>query len=139
MARSKTAGSATTDMLKGMQKLFAPYPMVGPQVEHFWQAQDAILNDAETFARNWFERRHTATRTALNAAKDVTKLDNADPAAAMKVMSDWQSHSMERIAEDVQEWMDLCTRCSAHITQAQMEAGEEGLQAARKKKDSAPA
>jgi len=132
MTKSNTAPSAIATMFKQTQELMGFNPMLGPQIEHFWQAQENILSETERFARHWFERRHAATLTALDTARNVTKCGASDPAAAVKAVSDWQAHSLERIAEDVGEWLDLFAQCTAHMSRAEAEAGAEGLDAANR-------
>lgn len=127
MARSQPAASAITDMIKQTQKALEMNPMLGPQAERFWEAQEHILSETEAFAKHWFERRHTATRTALDTARDVTENGSSNPAAAIRAVTDWQAHSAERVAEDFREWFDLCSRCAGHMGRAEIETGGEGL------------
>ena len=112
--------------------IFGTYSVIGPQIAHFWEAQEDILTDGETFARNWFERRHTATRTALEAAMEIGHCGVSDPAGAMKAVTRWQTHSMERVAQDYREWLGLWTRCAGYLNNAEMEAGEEGMKSVAK-------
>lgn len=118
------------DMFKQMQEMMAFNPMFAPQVEHFWEAQEDLLNETEAFAKHWFSRRHEATRTAMAAAKAVTMSGGANPAIAMQALTDWQTHSVQRVAEDTREWLDLVSRCTAHITRAELEAGGESVEKA---------
>ncbi|MRU14758.1 hypothetical protein FDP25_04855 [Roseovarius sp. A21] len=127
MTASKSSPSSFTDMVRQSQMMFAMVPTGAPQAEHFWDMQDKMLSDSEVFAKHWFERRHTATRTALETAKDIAETGPSNPAAAVKAITDWQAHSMGRIAEDFREWSNLCARCAAHMGRAELEAGEDGL------------
>lgn len=145
MTRPKSPPSSITDVVKQMQKLYATGPVVFPPAEHFWQAQEDILGETEAFARHWFERRHTATRTALETARKISEKGPSDPVGAIQAMADWQAHSMERMAEDLREWLDLWSRCAAHMTRAEVETGQEGLEklaksaaSTRRKKDDVP-
>lgn len=137
MAGSKSPSSAMTEMYKQMREFTALNPMLGPQMAHFWEAQEDILNETETFARHWFERRHVAARTALAAARDMAQNGPTDPASSVQAVSDWQSRSMERIAEDFREWFEMCSNCTSHLAREEMEAGEEGLTKAAKTAKSA--
>jgi len=132
MTQSKSNTPTIAGMVRQMQELagFNPLatPLNGTQVEHFWEAQDNILRDAEAFARNWFERRHTATRTAIDASRQATGSGVSDPGAAVRAIADWKVHSMERIAEDFGEWFDLWSNCAAHLSRAEAEAGEAALE-----------
>lgn len=145
MSSPKPATTPIGDILNRSQKMLGTIPVMGPQAAHFWEAQDNILSDTETFARQWFERRHTATRTALEAAMDISANGSSDPAYALKSVADWQTHSMERIAEDFRDWLDLCSRCADHFGQAEMNAGQDSLQeitksttSTKRKKDDVP-
>ena len=95
------------NVLEEARGMMAANPILGPQVEQFWKAQDGILKDVESFSRDWFERRHEAAQTALEAVRKVNG-NGADPAAAMRTMMDWQKHSFQRLADDMQQWVELC-------------------------------
>ena len=124
----KTATDTITEFAKQTQGVFFANPMAAPHIEKILQAQENALQEAQAFTENWFARRHTATKSALKAAQGITKNGGSDPTEFAKGMTDWQRHSMERIAEDFQEWIDLCTRCAGHFVSAEVEAEKEGLQ-----------
>lgn len=136
MAHSKSTASPLTDMVQQSQTFLGVNPLISPQTEEFWHAQDQILSESETFAKNWFERRHTATKTALEAVKTITQTAPSDPSSAMKVLADWQTHSIERVGEDCRAWLDLCSRCAGHLGSAEIQAGEAGLKALAQAKPS---
>jgi len=145
MTESNSAPSTIADLFRQTQMNLGMSPVIGPQAEHFWKAQETILSDTEKFAKHWFERRHTATRTALDTVRDLTRNGSSDPAAAAKAIANWQEHSMERISEDFKEWLDLCTRCAGHLSRAEAKAGEEGMKeiaksarSTKRKKDDIP-
>ncbi|KPQ16164.1 MAG: hypothetical protein HLUCCO18_09430 [Rhodobacteraceae bacterium HLUCCO18] len=125
-----TGGLVTEDLMERTRGLFAAAPLNEPQMEQFWKAQDAILEETEAFSKAWFERRHEATRQAVEA---VHKLNGeggggADPTAAMRAMAEWQQGSLRRMAQDMQEWVELCSRCAARVTDAEVEAGKKGAE-----------
>ncbi|SDC49277.1 phasin family protein [Ruegeria marina] len=130
MAQKYTAfpsPEAFADILKSLQ---APAPMttlVSPQMEQFWDAQEKLLSESERFTRHWFERRHEAIRTALDAARTATSSERADPAKAMEAMLDWQRHSVERLVEDAREWFDTVSRCADYVTKTEAEAVGETI------------
>ncbi len=107
--------AATTDLINQVPFGAAMTPILGPQARAFWEAQESILSEAETFSKHWFARRHMAATTALEAAKNMTQNGAGDPGALMKTIADWQAHSVQRIAEDFQEWAALCSRCATHL------------------------
>ena len=123
-------------LMEHMQGMLALNPVIGPQMEEYWKAQDRILEETEAFSKAWFERRHAAAQSALEAVRK-TNGNGADPSAAMQAMVDWQQGSVRRMAEDMQEWMELCSRCASRVTQAEIDAGKEGAGEAAKRTTSA--
>lgn len=121
-----------TDVMEQARGMMAANPILGPQMEQFWKAQDGILQEGEAFSKAWFQRRHEAAQSALEAVRDV-KGNGADPSAAMRTMIDWQQHSFQRIADDMQQWVELCSRCAGRMTSAEMEAGKEGVEEVAKR------
>lgn len=134
MASKERTG--VTDLMEQARGMLAVNPMITPQMEQFWKAQDGILEEAETYSRAWFERRHEATRSAIDAVRKMNG-NGSDPAAALQAMTEWQQHSLQRLVEDAQEWVELCTRCASRVTDAEMEAGKEGLEEVEKRTKSA--
>lgn len=133
MSKSKTEPVAMTDMFRQAREVMMFNPTIAPQMEHFWEAQDSILTETEAFTQHWFERRHAATRTALDAARQLMGNGTPDPADAMKTLTNWQQHSVERIAEDFREWFELCSTCAGLLTRAEQEAASDSLETATKR------
>jgi hypothetical protein len=125
MAKSEKNIDAVTDLIKQAQGIFAVTPMVAPQADRLWAIQDKILNETEQFYRHWFERRHETAKTAMQTAKAISSKAMSDPAAAMTAITDWQTHSMQRLVEDSQECAELFSRCSAHMVNEELQATEE--------------
>ncbi|MCV2868442.1 hypothetical protein OEW28_07350 [Defluviimonas sp. WL0002] len=111
VTKSKTTVS---ELMKQAQDSLLPTRLATPQIEQFWRAQDRILEDAEVYSRNWFARRHQAAQSALEAVREANG-EAADHAAALQVMIGWQQHSMQRMTEDMQQWLDLCSRCASRF------------------------
>lgn len=124
------------DLMEQMQGMLALNPAIGPRMEEFWKTQDRILEEAEAFSKAWFERRHDAARTALEAVRKANG-NGSDPSAAMQAMVEWQQQSFRRMAEDMQEWIELCSHCAARMTQAEIEAGKDGADDTAKRAKSA--
>lgn len=124
------------DLMEQMQGMLALNPAIGPRMEEFWKTQDRILEEAEAFSKAWFERRHDAARTALEAVRKANG-NGSDPSAAMQAMVEWQQQSFRRMAEDMQEWIELCSHCAARMTEAEVDAGKEGAEEAAKRAKSA--
>lgn len=113
------------DALKPLQGAMLINPLLKPQVEQFWNVQENILDEAEAFARHWFERRHEAARTALDAARTAVSGDSMGPAAAIEAFSEWQRQSAERIAEDGREWLGMMSRCACYAGETEAQAVED--------------
>lgn len=111
--------------MRQTQALFKLNGAATPQLEQFWNTQDSMLKGAETFARHWFERRHQATETAVEALHEVSATGQPDPAAAMQAIFNWQRGSAERLKADLQEWMTLCAHLTQAATTAQGEAASK--------------
>lgn len=124
--------TSLTDVVAQARAMMATNPMLAPQMEQFWKAQDGILKEAETFSEAWFQRRHEAAKTALEAVRDMNG-NGTDPSAAMRTMMDWQQHSFQRLADDMQQWVELCSRCAGRMTSAEVEAGKEGVEEVAKR------
>jgi hypothetical protein len=125
------------DFFRQAPTLFAVNPMIGPQVEQFWLAQQQILREAESFSEHWFDRRKAAAETALDVAREMSANGGSNPAASLETMTQWQRHSMERVAEDFREWVELCSRCAGHVATAEVTAEKDGLEKTAKSAASA--
>lgn len=132
----RDASTAFSDAMRQVQGMFAMNPMMGPQMEQFWKAQDAILEDAEDYAKSWFERRHEATHSALDTVRKING-NGTDPTSAMQAMAEWQRHSMERLTQDMQDWVEMCSRCAGRLASAEMQAAGEGIEEAGSRAKSA--
>ncbi len=129
---AKDSNTSFTDLADQAREMMATNPMVAPQMEQFWKAQDGILKEAEAFSEAWFQRRHEAAKTALDAVRDANGEGEAPP-TAMRTMLDWQQHSLQRLAEDMQQWVELCSRCASRMTAAEVDAGKEGVEEVAKR------
>ncbi len=113
------------DVFKQMQVSASSNPVFGAQIEQFWDAQEKMLAEAETFAQHWFERRHEAVRSALKAARSASSANPADPSKAMQTMTEWQRRSAERMVADAQEWFETVARCASYATETEVKAVEK--------------
>ncbi|MGI1663717.1 hypothetical protein ACRDNQ_15875 [Palleronia sp. KMU-117] len=130
MPRSRTSFD---DVVKQAQEMVALNPVAAPQMEQFWRAQDRMLDAAEAFSQGWFQRRHEATKAAIGVARTMKGSGGARPDAAARALTEWQRDSVERLAEDFQGWIEFCTRCAGHMSDAQIEVGKEGLESVEKR------
>lgn len=53
-----------------------------------------------------------------------------DPALAMKAVADWQTRSMERLAEDARDCAEFMTRAASGLVGTETEAGKQAKDAA---------
>lgn len=138
MASKQTGPAGMPEFFKGQADFGAfgsMVPMVAPRLRQFWAAQDRMLSDVEEFTRGWFTRRHEAARSAAETAQRMAGNGRDDPAEAMQLMSDWYSHSFERLSEDARAGVDLCSKCMGHMTAE----SEEGAATGRAKTPAKPA
>lgn len=133
---AKTSDSSLADLVEQARGMMAVNPMLTPRVEQFWQAQDSLLQEAETFSEAWFQRRHEAAQSARDVAQKMNG-DATDPSKVMDGIMEWQRHSFERMAEDMQQWVDFCARCAGHMTATELEAEKDGVEEAAKRTKSA--
>ncbi len=124
------------DPMEHVQGMLALNPVIGPQMQEFWKAQDGVLKETEAFSKAWFERRHAAAQSALETVRKANG-NGADPSAAMRAMIDWQQGSFRRMAEDLQEWVEMCSRCAGRMADAEVAAGKEGAEEVSKRAKSA--
>jgi hypothetical protein len=120
------------DFFKPMQVGMSMNPFLSPQIEHFWNAQEKMLDAAELYSQHWFQRRHEAARTALKAARSMTSGKAGTPAEMMRSLVEWQLHSMERLAEDAREWLDLVSTSTGQFSREETKAVSEGMEKASK-------
>ena len=122
------------DLTRRTQALFEFNRTAAPQLESIVQVQEGIAKELESFARNWFQRRHEATETAFKALQDVNAAGKDDPAAAIQAITEWQRGSFERLNADLNDWAALCMRCAdAAITvPSNMASGDANLNGAGK-------
>ena len=132
VAKPSPSISDIFEPISSMNVAFSANPALGPHAWHFWQTQELMLDEAQKFWSAWFKRRHEATQSAMRASQKVAAEGASDPAAAMKIMTDWQAHSMERIAEDAKECMELMTRCAGLAANNEVEAMEEAVETTQK-------
>lgn len=125
------------EMTKSALAMFTAMPGAGTQSTHFWQAQDTILNEFEKFSTAWFKRRHEATRAAIETSRRFVEETKGNPAAVMGLLTDWQSHSIERLTEDAKDCTEMMTRCTQAFVKNEVEAVEETVEAVKKSTKSA--
>jgi len=64
----------------------------------FWTIQDNILDSMQDIAAGWFERRHTGTQAALEAAERMCRATT--PAELVLQYQSWAMGAFERVMAD---------------------------------------
>lgn len=123
---AKESTSSLEEVIRQARSMLALNPMMAPQMEQFWKAQDGMLQEAESFSRGWFARRHDEAETALDALQKMNGA-GADPSVAVQALADWQRKSLGRAVEDMQQWVEFWSRCTSRCVNAEMEATDESL------------
>ena len=87
---------------EAMQQAFGAFaPLraaLGENSANYWRNQDKILDSMQEFARGWFERRHEAAKSALDAARCSCEANS--PADVVRGFQAWMMGSMQRVAAD---------------------------------------
>jgi len=85
-----------------MQKMFLPTSASSAPLQenarHFWENQEKLLDSMQALANGWFERRHTGTLTAREAAERMCGAQTF--ADLIQVYQDWAGGAFERTMAD---------------------------------------
>lgn len=114
------------DTTKQALEMLTLNPMLAPQIEHFWKAQQGLLTEIEAFSKAWFAHRQDAAQSALTAIQGMDGT-RADPGTGLEVMTQWQRDTLERMAADMQCWMRLCAGCAGQMIRAETHAAEDAM------------
>lgn len=125
MAKSNSPTPQVDEAVNTARAIFSTNPAFGPQARHFWQAQDRLLSEAERFSSAWFKRRHDAAQAAIATTRQIADGGAQDPAAALRAITDWQAHSLERLAKDARDCTEMMARCADALLRNEVEALEE--------------
>jgi len=97
----------------GMQQVFvALAPLRDSMLANgmnFWRNQKKLLDITQEFAEGWFDRRHEAAMTAIEAIRRANEASS--PADAVREFQSWMLGSVQRVAAD-------CVSCQKHMMQA---------------------
>jgi hypothetical protein len=55
-----------------------------------------------------------------------------NPTEVMSTLTEWQKHSMERLAEDAKDYMEMMSACTASAISNEVEAVEESVATAKR-------
>ena len=91
-----------TEPWTAMQKMFLPAPLIfAPLRENacrFWENQDKVLDSMQALANAWFERRHTGTHKAREAAERMCGTESF--VDLIQAYQNWAGGAFERIMAD---------------------------------------
>ncbi|WP_324754227.1 hypothetical protein [Roseovarius sp. Pro17] len=133
MTSHENTSAATENALNAAQVLFTANPIfLTPQTKHILQAQERFFDEIEKFSTIWFQRRQDATRSLIDAGRRIVSEGGNDPAKAIKELTEWQTHSMERLAEDAKDCTEMMTQCAEALVKNEVEATEETAKNAKK-------
>ena len=91
-----------TEQWTAMQKMFLPTPVIlAPLRENacrFWESQEKVLDSMQALANGWFERRHTGTHKAREAAERMCQTGTF--VDLIQAYQDWAGGAFERLMAD---------------------------------------
>jgi len=91
-----------TEQWTAMQKMFLPTSAISAPLrdnaQRFWENQDKVLDSMQALANAWFERRHTGTHKAREAAERMCETQTF--VDLIQAYQDWAGGAFERIMAD---------------------------------------
>src|SRR5262245_50831155 len=103
---SMTTANFAEQWTSMMQKAFLPSSEISTtfreNAQRFWENQDKILDNMQAFSNSWFERRHTGTHSASEAADRMCSRETI--VDLMQVYQDWVRGAFERMMADGLSW-----------------------------------
>ena len=91
-----------TEQWTAMQKAFLPTPVIlaplRENASHFWESQEKVLDSMQALTNGWFERRHTGTHKAREAAERMCGTGSF--ADLIQAYQSWAGGVFERIMAD---------------------------------------
>jgi hypothetical protein len=91
-----------TEQWTAMQKMFLPTSAISAPLrdnaQRFWENQDKVLDSMQALTNAWFERRHTGTHKAREAAERMCETQTF--ADLIQAYQHWAGGAFERIIAD---------------------------------------
>lgn len=126
MANHENTNAAIEDAINASQVLFTANPLfLTPQSKHFFEAQQRILDEVETFSTAWFQRRQDAVQAMVDSARRIASEGGRDPAKMIKEATEFQAGAMKRISEDAKTCTEMLTHCAEAVSRNEVEAMQE--------------
>jgi hypothetical protein len=122
-----------SEQWSAMQKMFplsVPYSeSFRENARRFWENQEKILDNMETFAGNWFKRRHAGTYSAQKAAERMCGTWSL--VDITQAYQDWASGAFERMMADGIACQEQIIAATGALTSPPLAPSEKGHEAAR--------
>ena len=113
-----TTTNVAEQWISMMQKAFLPaseFSATFRENSHrFWENQEKILNNMQAFSNSWFERRHTGTHSASEAADRMCSTQTI--VDLMEAYQDWARGAIERMMADGIAWQQQIIAASGALT-----------------------
>src|SRR5262245_63033991 len=91
-----------TEQWTAMQKMVLPTSAISAPLresaQRFWENQEKVLDSMQALANGWFERRHTGTHKAREAAERMCETHKF--VDLIQAYQDWAGGAFERIMAD---------------------------------------
>ncbi|MDP3074918.1 hypothetical protein [Bradyrhizobium sp.] len=90
-----------TEQLNAMPRMFLTSEMSDSLRKNacsYWKNQDKLVDNMQTFANGWFERRHAGTHAALEAAQRMFKAETS--VDLVREYQDWARGAFQRLMAD---------------------------------------
>jgi len=98
-----------------MQKAFLPTSEISTTLREnahrFWENQDKILQNMQTFSNSWFERRHTGTQSASDCSDRMCSTETI--VDMMQAYQEWARGAFERMMTDGLAWQQIIAASGA--------------------------
>ena len=113
-----TTTNFTEQWTSMMQKAFLPTSEISTtfreNAHRFWENQDKFLNNMQAFSNNWFERRHTGTKSASECSDRMCHTQTI--VDLMQAYQDWARGAFERMMADGLAWQQHIVAASGALT-----------------------
>jgi hypothetical protein len=137
MSTRENTTAADENAMDAAQVVFSLNPAYfAPQAQDFLTAQERIVQEVERFTQAWFGRRQDAMRAMIEARSRAALQGPADPASAMKEISEWQTRLMQHLAEDAKGYSEMMTKCAGALVQGDVKT--KGKKAGKTEKAAKP-
>jgi hypothetical protein len=97
----------------------------------FWENQQAMLDSIKEFTDDWFTRRQSGARAAVEAAKRIGEA--ATPADMQREYQDWMKGTMERMMADGAAFQQQIAKAGSQLS-SQLSSAVQTAQQADKRR-----